>query len=56
MSNMQAFHEWLLSTAETSDAYQRLLAGLTQASSTQLANIKSELQWFIWHADKAANA
>jgi len=56
MFTMQVFHEWLSSAAVKSNAYQRLLVRLTQASRIQILNYTSAVQWYIWSADKAANA
>lgn len=56
MLNMQDFHEWLSSTVETSEAYQRSLADLTKASLTQVLNIESPLLWAMWNVDQPASA
>ena len=56
MSNMQEFREWLSSTVETSEAYQRDLAELTRASLTEILNIESPLTWFLWTDDQPAQA
>jgi len=52
MLKMQDFHDWLASTKETSEAYQRSLAGLTKASLTQILNIESPLLWALWKVDE----
>jgi hypothetical protein len=51
MLNMQDFHEWLSSTVETSEAYQRSLVDLTKASLTQILNIESPFSWTMWTSD-----
>jgi hypothetical protein len=56
MLNMQDFHEWLSSTVETSEAYQRSLANLTKASLTQILNIEGPLSWAMWKVDQSASA
>lgn len=55
MLNMQDFHEWLSSTKETSEVYQRSLADLTKASLTQILNIEGPLSWFLWNVDLPTN-
>ena len=52
MLNMQDFHEWLRSTKETSEDYQRSLADLTKASLTQILNIEDPLSWSLWKVDE----
>ena len=56
MLNMQDFREWLSSTAETREPYQRNLAELTHASLVQILNIDSPLSWFIWNTDQPSSA
>ena len=57
MSNMQAFHKWLFSSAtQKSDAYQRRLASLTRVSRSQILNIASDLLWVFWESDQPASA
>jgi hypothetical protein len=48
MFTMQAFHNWLSSTTETPNTYRHSLAKLTQISRKQVANIASDLTWYIW--------
>lgn len=56
MLNMQDFHEWLSSTKEISEAYQRSLADLTKASLAQILNIESPFWWAMWTSDQPATA
>lgn len=54
MFNMQAFHQWLSSTADTPSGYQRRLMSLARLGREQLLRASSNLGWEIWHAPKAA--
>lgn len=56
MLNMQDFHEWMLSTVETSEAYQRSLVDLTKASLTQILDIEIPFSWALWNVDQPASA
>jgi hypothetical protein len=57
MSNMQAFHQWLFSSAaQKPGAYQRRLASLTRISRPQILNIASDMTWVIWETDQPASA
>ena len=48
MSAMQAFHNWLSSTSEKSNTYQRSLFRLTRLNRQQVLRLASELTWYWW--------
>ena len=56
MLNMQDFRNWLSSTTDKSEAYQRTLAELTSADLAQVLNVETPMTWFIWNVDQAASA
>jgi len=55
MLSMQEFREWLSSTKETSEAYQRDLEEMTRSSLSEILNVRSELTWWIWTSDSPAS-
>jgi hypothetical protein len=52
---MQAFHNWLTSTASHPNLHQDRLLRLTRVSRAQILKITSDLTWYIWYAEGAGN-
>jgi hypothetical protein len=53
MSNMQAFRTRLIQMSEVDDPLLQSLAQLTEATSTQLEALLSDLGWSSWNVEVA---
>ena len=53
---MQSFYKSLMfkkAVPASSDAHQSNLLRLMQASRDQLVNLKSDIDWTVWHENRA---